>query len=338
MSWLQAILLGLLQGVTEFLPVSSTAHMDIVPQLFGQQDPGAAFSAIAQLGPIVAIIAYFRSDLIRYVRGILRTGTPANIKSDDQEARLGWYVLLGTLPLALFGVLLEHKIDTSFRRLSVVAVSLIALGLILWVAERVGRRNTPLEKITFGQSQVIGWAQVLALVPGTSRSGVTITAGLFQGLDRESAARFSFLLSIPAITAAGLYKLFKAVKAHEIAGHIAGKGLAAALVAGVFAYIVVTWFLKYMKEHNTFGFILYRIVLGVAVLVLLHTGRLHERKAEEEKPQTPPVSLLLPGKDEREGDRRDGERRDEDRRETPGGNASRSLRIAQSVDVQRTAR
>jgi undecaprenyl-diphosphatase len=292
MSWLQAVLLGLLQGVTEFLPVSSTAHMAIVPQLFGQQDPGAAFSAIAQLGPIVAIIAYFRSDLKRYVTGILRTKTPANI-NDNLDARLGWYVLLGTLPLALFGVLLEKKIDTQFRDLHIVAVSLIALGLILLVAERVGRRTTPLDKITFGQSQVIGWAQVLALVPGTSRSGVTITAGLFQGLDRESAARFSFLLSIPAITAAGLYKLFKEAKLHHIAG-VAGQGLVAAVVAGVFAYIVVTWFLKYMKEHNTAVFIIYRILLGIALLLLLQTGKLKEKKAEEPKPETPATSRAVP--------------------------------------------
>jgi undecaprenyl-diphosphatase len=293
MDWLQAILLGLLQGVTEFLPVSSTAHMDIVPQLFGQPDPGAAFSAIAQLGPIIAIIAYFRNDLMRYVRGILRTGTPANIKSDDQDARLGWFVLWGTLPLAVFGVLLEKKIDTQFRSLHIVAGSLIVLGLILAVAERVGRRSTPLEKMTFGQSQVIGWAQVLALVPGASRSGVTITAGLFQGLDRESAARFSFLLSIPAITAAGLYKLFKEAKAHHIAG-VAGQGLAAAVVAGIFAYIVVTWFLKFMKEHNTGVFILYRIALGIAILLLLQTGKLVEKKAKEPTAETPTTSRVLP--------------------------------------------
>jgi undecaprenyl-diphosphatase len=293
MSLVQASLLGLLQGITEFLPVSSTAHMDIVPQLFGQPDPGAAFSAIAQLGPIIAIIAYFRADLIRYVSGILRTKSPARVAPEDLDARLGWYTLLGTLPLAVFGLLLEKKIDTQFRSLYVVAVSLIALGLVLLLAERVGRRDISLEKMTFKQSQVIGWAQAIALVPGTSRSGVTITAGLFQGLDRESAARFSFLLSIPAITAAGLYKLFKEARAHHLAG-VAGQGLVAAVVAGVFAYIVVTWFLKYMKEHNTGVFIIYRILLGLALLALLSTGRLHERRAEPEQPPAPTTSLALP--------------------------------------------
>ncbi len=279
-SWLQAVLLGLLQGLTEFLPVSSTAHMAIAPQLLGMADPGAAFSAVVQLGPIVAIIAYFRNDLIRYVQGILRTKTPANLRRDDVDARLGWYTLLGTLPLVVFGVLLEKKIDTTFRRLDVIAVSLIVLALILLWAERVGKRRIELDRLTFPQSQVIGWAQVLALVPGTSRSGVTITAGLFQGLTREAAARFSFLLSIPAITAAGLYKLYKVLKTTHLGGE-AGPYLLAALVAGVFAYVVIRWFLGYMKEHNTGVFIIYRILLGIALLVLLHWGLLKDSHQAE---------------------------------------------------------
>lgn len=279
-SWLQAIFLGLLQGLTEFLPVSSTAHMAIAPQLlFGLEDPGAAFSAVVQLGPIVAIIAYFRNDLIGYMRGILRTKSPTNIPAGDVEARLGWYTLLGTLPLILFGLLLEKKIDHDFRRLNVIAVSLIVLALILLVAERVGKKNIPLEKMTLGQSQGVGWAQVLGLVPGASRSGVTITAGLFLGLDRESAARFSFLLSIPAITAAGLYKLYKVLKTTHL-GAEAGPYILGAIVAGAFAYVVVRWFLGYMKEHNTGIFIAYRIALGILLLVLLKTGMVKDVKKE----------------------------------------------------------
>ncbi len=274
LSYLQAILLGLLQGLTEFLPVSSTAHMAVAPQLLGWRDPGAAFSAIAQLGPIVAIIAYFRADLARYLNGVLRTKSPFNLPANDVDARLGWFVILGTIPLALFGVLLEKKIDTTFRSLSVIGWSLILLALVLWWAERTGKRNRSLEKLSFPQSQVIGWAQVLALVPGASRSGVTITAGLFQGLDRESAARFSFLLSIPAITLAGLYKSFKVLRQTHL-GAEAGPYFLAAIVAGVFAYVVVRWFLGYMKEHNTSVFIVYRIALGLLVLFLLHTGRIH---------------------------------------------------------------
>lgn len=279
MSWLQAILLGLLQGLTEFLPVSSTAHMDVIPQLFGQQDPGAAFSAVCQLGPIVAIIFYFRNDLIRYVQGVLRTGSPTKVPAEDIDARLGWYTLLGSLPIMIAGIALEKYIDNHFRRLDVVAVALIVLALILAVAERIGKRTVSVEQMTFGQAMTVGFAQVLGLVPGASRSGTTITAGLLQGLDRESAARFSFLLSIPAITAAGLYKL---AKHHAFHGQTA-KFLVAAFVAGALAYVVVRWFMGYMKEHNTGIFIAYRIVLGILILVLFHTGMLHEHKADPEE-------------------------------------------------------
>ena len=284
MSWLQAVLLGLLQGLTEFLPVSSTAHMDVIPQLFGQNDPGAAFSAVCQLGPIVAIIAYFRKDLLRYVQGILRTKTPANLTREDVDARLGWYTLIASIPIVIAGVALEKYVDTHFRRLDVVAVALIVLALVLAWAERVGKRAVTLERMTFKQSFVIGMAQILGLVPGASRSGTTITAGLLQGLDRESAARFSFLLSIPAITGAGLYKLVKVIKSHDAALHDdKAKYLLAAVVAGLFAYGVVRWFMGYMKEHNTGIFIAYRIVFGLAILGLFHSGQLKEHKVEEPK-------------------------------------------------------
>ena len=272
MSWLQAILLGLLQGLTEFLPVSSTAHMDVIPQLFGGSDPGAAFSAVCQLGPIVAIIAYFRKDLVRYVQGILRHPNPMKLPPDDVDARLGWYTLIGSLPIFIAGVLLEKYIDHHFRRLDVVATALIVLALVLLVAERVGRKKVSLKGISLEQSIAIGLAQVLGLVPGASRSGSTITAGLLLGLDRESAARFSFLLLIPAITGAGLYKLFKLVKAHELHGDTA-KYLLAAFVAGAFAYAVVRWFLGYMKEHSTNIFIAYRIAFGLLIFILFHSGR-----------------------------------------------------------------
>ena len=296
MDYIQATLLGLLQGLTEFLPVSSTAHMAIAPQLLGWPDPGAAFSAIVQMGPIVAIIFYFRSDLARYVQGILRTGSPTRIPAEDIDARLGWYTLLGTLPGAIAGLLLEKWVDREFRRLEVIAVSLIALAIVLFIAERIGKRNRSLEQLTLGQSQVIGWAQALALIPGTSRSGVTITAGLFQGLDRESAARFSFLLSIPFISAAGLYKLAKAIKAPEMHADLA-PSLYAAVIAGVFAYVVVKWFLGYMKEHNTIGFIVYRIALGITLLVLLSRGYQVKPKAEVNKPTSAAVSSTVTSPD-----------------------------------------
>jgi len=285
LNYIQAVLLGLLQGLTEFLPVSSTAHMAVASRLLFKQDVGAAFSAVVQLGPIVAIIAYFRADLIRYVQGIFRTKSPAHIAPDDLDARLGWFTLLGTIPLAIFGVLLESKIDTTFRKPSVMGISLILLALALAVAERVGRQRRTLEQMNFRESQVIGWAQVLALIPGTSRSGVTITAGLFQGLDRESAARFSFLLSIPAITAAGLYKLFKVLKGSGL-GPDVGPYLVGAVVAGLFAYVVVRWFLGYMKEHNTSIFIVYRIVLGIALLGLVAAHKISDDAPKKEAPKS----------------------------------------------------
>lgn len=279
MTLLQAVLLGLLQGLTEFLPVSSTAHMAIFPQLIGWPDPGAAFSAVVQLGPIVAIVSYFRKDLSRYVVGIIRTKSPAKVPEGDVDARLGWFTLLGTLPLMVFGFLLEKKIDTTFRSLYYIAFSLIVLAIVLVWAELAGSRKRGLDKLTLKQSQVVGWAQVLALVPGASRSGVTISAGLFQGLTRESAARFSFLLSIPAITAAGLFKLFRVLSHPKGLGAEIGPYLLAAVVAGLVAYVVVKWFLGFMKEHTTGPFIIYRIVLGVALILLLRGGYLHNPPA-----------------------------------------------------------
>ena len=283
MGWLQAVLLGLLQGLTEFLPVSSTAHMAIVPQLFHQQDPGAAFSAIVQLGPIAAIIFYFRTDLVKYIQGILRTKSPTNVPKDDMDARLGWYTLLGSLPILVLGKVLEHFIDKEFRSLTVIGISMITLAIFLLVAERVGKRNVDLKGMTLAQSQGIGWAQVLGVVPGASRSGSTITAAMFLGLDRESAARFSFLLGIPAITAAGLYKLYKVLKETHL-GAAVGPYLLATVVAGVFAYVVIKWFLGYMKEHNTGIFIVYRIVFGIAILCLVRTGALKNEMPKDEAP------------------------------------------------------
>jgi undecaprenyl-diphosphatase len=292
----QAIILGLLQGLTEFLPVSSTAHMAIAPQLlFKMPDPGAPFSAVVQLGPIFAIIAYFRTDLVRYVQGIFRHHNPSKIPSDDVDAKLGWYVVFATIPIIIFGVVLQHKIETVFRSLYIIAFSLIVLAFILLWADLTGSRTTRLNDITLRESLIIGFAQVLALIPGTSRSGVTITAGLFQHLDRESAARFSFLLSIPAITAAGVFELFKVVRKHELNQDL-GAYLIGAVVAGVFAYIVIRWFLGYMKEHNNSVFIIYRIVLGVVLLALLHFHIIsdHHRLQSARVPQS--ISIRLASK------------------------------------------
>lgn len=299
LSYLQALILGLVQGITEFLPVSSTAHMRILPALLNHfnhawpNDTGAAFSAIVQLGPIVGIIAYFRKDLARYVAGVVRSLKQGQLfPKGDTDARLGWYALLATVPLVIAGLALEKKVDGEYRNLYFIAGALIVLALILLVAEIVSKRTRKLESLTFGEAMGIGLAQALALVPGASRSGITITAGLFLGLEREEAARFSFLLSIPAITLAGVYKLLKtllpqyfgetthaagvaAVKAvPPDLSAVAGPYLFAAVVAGIFAFIVVRWLLGYLSDekHSTMPFIIYRIVLGIALIYLVHLG------------------------------------------------------------------
>ncbi len=210
LSYLKTLILGFIQGLTEFLPVSSTAHMRIIPALLRWPDPGAAFSAIVQLGPIVAIIAYFRRDLLRYIAGIGRSLQQRVLfPAGDTDARLGWFTVLGTVPLIVFGLALEKKIDDQYRNLYFVAAALILLAFVLLIAESRARQTVTLEKMTFRDAMMVGLSQALAVVPGASRSGCTITAGLFLGLTREDAARFSFLLCIPAITLAGLYKLAK---------------------------------------------------------------------------------------------------------------------------------
>ena len=300
-TYFQAFILGLVQGVTEFLPVSSTAHMRILPALLNHyypswpNDTGAAFSAIAQLGPMVGIIAYFRKDLARYVAGLARSVQKGQIfPKGDQDARLAWYVVFATIPIIISGLALEKRIDNQYRNLYFIAGAMIVLALILLAAELTGKRTRRLESLTLGEAIGVGLAQALAVIPGTSRSGVTITTGLFLGLGREEAARFSFLLSVPAITLAGLYKLLKTLfpqtfgeSAHQWIGplppnqpptphlsEVAGPYVFAAAVAGVFAYIVVRWLLGYLSDekNSTLPFIVYRIALGIALVLLVHLG------------------------------------------------------------------
>ena len=280
LTYIQALILGLVQGVTEFLPVSSTAHMRILPALLNHYNPawpndtGAAFSAIAQLGPMVGIIAYFRRDLARYIAGLFRSFSAAQIFPEgDQDARLAWYVVFATVPIIIGGLALENRIDGQYRNLYFIAGAMIVLALFLLAAEMVGKKTRRLESLTLRDALIIGLTQALAVIPGTSRSGVTITSGLFLGLEREEAARFSFLLSVPAITLAGLYKLAKTVP-HANLHDVAGPYLFAAAVAGVFAYFVVRLLLGYLSDerHSTMPFIVYRIALGIALIGLVHLG------------------------------------------------------------------
>lgn len=268
MSFVEAVVLGVVQGLTEFLPVSSSGHLRIVPALAGWDDPGAAFTAVTQLGTVLAVVIFFRKDLWRVGTTWLRSLRRAELRS-SLDARLGWYLILATVPISVFGLAFKDQIETGARNLWLVATTLIVLGAVLYAAERVGRRTKGIEDVDTRSAVVVGLAQALALVPGVSRSGATISAGLFLGFDREAAARFSFLLSIPAVVLSGV------VTAPDVtAGD--GPGPAATVVATVLAFAVgyaaIAWFLRYLARHPTTVFVVYRVVLGLLLFALLAGG------------------------------------------------------------------
>jgi undecaprenyl-diphosphatase len=278
--YLQAVILGLVQGLTEFLPISSTAHLMIVPALLGWNDPGPAFSAVIQLGTLVAVLGYFRHDITRIARAWF-AGLAARRPANSFDARLGWMMIVATLPIVVFGLLFKRQIETELRSIAVVATALIVLALILAIAEglayrrrRHATRGRRLDQTTWRDAITIGLAQALALVPGSSRSGVTITAGLFAGLERETAARFSFLLSIPSIFAAGVFQLWSARAALFATTNDLAALVIATLVALVSGYASIAFLLGYLKGHSTLVFILYRLVLGGLLFYWLATGAL----------------------------------------------------------------
>ncbi|HEX5897102.1 MAG TPA: undecaprenyl-diphosphate phosphatase [Thermoleophilaceae bacterium] len=271
MSLLEAIVLGITQGLTEFLPISSTAHLRIVPAFAGWEDPGAAFTAVTQLGTMAAVILYFRADLVRIGRAWVRSlRDPAARR--ELDARLGWYIVLGTIPIGIFGLAFKDQIETGARDLYLIGIALIVLGLVLLAAERVARHDRPLEDITTRDGIAMGFAQALALVPGVSRSGATLTAGLFLGFDRTSAARFSFLLSIPAVVLSGLLEFASILNGSE--GQHAGLGAlaVATFLAFVVGYASIAFLLRFLASHSTIVFVVYRVALGSLVLVLVSTG------------------------------------------------------------------
>ncbi len=271
MSLIEAIVLGIVQGLTEFLPISSTAHLRIVPAFFGWPDPGAAFTAVSQLGTMAAVLLFFRADLWRIARawlGALRAGH-AGVSLD---ARLGWYLIAGTVPIVVFGVLFERQIETGARSLSLMGTTLILLGLVLAAAERLGSHRRPLESISAREGVLVGFAQAAALVPGVSRSGATISAGLFLGLDRPSAARFSFLLSVPAVVLSGVFQLVGIVRGDPgESGGIVSLAVATLLAFAV-GYASIAFLLRWLTAHSTAVFVVYRVGLGVVVLALAGAG------------------------------------------------------------------
>jgi undecaprenyl-diphosphatase len=268
--WAEAAFLGLVQGLTEFLPVSSSAHLRILgPLLPSGGDPGAAFTAITQIGTEAAVLIYFRNDIMRILLAWWKSLTQPAWRRDP-DARMGWLILIGTLPIALLGLAFKDAIEGRLRNLTLTAVMLIVFGILLAIAERVGSKQRTLKELTWSHGLLFGLAQAMALIPGVSRSGGTITAGLLMGYTREAAARYSFLLAIPAVMASGFYQLYRS---WQVGSPIApGPTALATLIAFVVGYGVIVWFLRLVSTRGYMPFVVYRVVLGCVVLVLLSLG------------------------------------------------------------------
>ena len=269
----QGIFLGFVQGATEFLPISSTAHLKAVPVALGWGDPGSAFSAVIQLGSIVAVLWYFWGDLTRVLTGAYIAIRRKDYQDTDFRIALG--IAIGTLPIVVLGLLLkivfEEFYENAVRGMAVIAVVSIVMGILLGLSEMKGSRQRNLDKLTMGDGILMGCAQALALVPGASRSGSTLTAGLFMGLERETAARFSFLLGIPAITLAGLISLKDLVEVGVESSQIITL-VASVISSGVFSYLAIAWLVEFLKTKSTWVFVWYRVIFGIAILAGLYFG------------------------------------------------------------------
>jgi undecaprenyl-diphosphatase len=271
-SWLEAIVLGIVQGLTEFLPISSTGHLRIVPAFAGWSDPGAAFTAIIQLGTTVAVLIYFRTDLWRVARAWLRSLRGSAAERASVDARMGWYLIVATIPIGILGFAFQDQIETGARNLWLIGTTLIVFGLVLGYADRRGRHERTIEQLSVRDGVAIGLAQSLALIPGVSRSGATMSAGLLLGLQRPAAAKFGFLLAIPAVVASGLFELKDVVSGDEHVDAPVGYAMVATLVAFVVGYAAIAWFLRYLAHHSVRVFVIYRVGLGALVLGLVAAG------------------------------------------------------------------
>lgn len=273
MSWLQALVLGLVQGLTEFLPISSSAHLRIVSGIFFSGDAGASFTAVTQLGTEAAVLVYFWRDIVRIITAFFRGLADRNARGFDY--RMGWYVIIGTIPVGVLGLAFADQIRSGARNLVLIGTTLIVFALVLAAAERYGRQRRALKELTLRDGIGMGLAQSLALVPGVSRSGGTISAGLALGLTREAAARYSFLLAIPAVLASGLFSLPDAVNPTDLATtNLQASGpqlLVATVLAFIVGYATIAWLLSYVVRHTIYVFVYYRIALGALVLVLVAT-------------------------------------------------------------------
>ena len=269
MGWLEAIVLGIVQGLTEFLPVSSSAHQSIVGQLFfGGRDPGAAFTAVTQLGTETAVILYFARDIGRIISRWAGS-IIGRVPRDDPDARMGWLVIIGSIPIGILGLLFQDAIDSSLRNLWITVAMLAGFAVVLWIADRTARNTFDLTHLTWVDGIALGFAQALALIPGVSRSGATIAAGLFLGYKREAATRYAFLLAIPAVFISGLFKLKDIPGDPNLAW---GPTIVATVIAFGVGLAVIHWLLKYVSKHNFSIFVWYRLALAAVVAGLLLGG------------------------------------------------------------------
>jgi undecaprenyl-diphosphatase len=282
LSIIEAIILGIVQGITEFLPISSTAHLTLAGRLMDligtphhiisleNPEHWTAFMAVIQLGTLAAVLIYFMKDIINIISSFLKENLKERVTYNNQSlySRLGWLIIIGTIPVVILGLAFKHVIEGNLtKNLWVISFSLIGLAVILFIAEKTARFKKEIKDITIKDALIIGIAQSFALIPGSSRSGTTITGGLFMGLKRESAARFSFLLSIPAVFASGLLELKESLP--YIHGAMISNLIVSTIIAGISGYIAIDFLLKYLKKNTTYIFIIYRIILGITILTLL---------------------------------------------------------------------
>ena len=272
MTWLQVVVLSVVQGLTEFLPVSSSGHLAITSRLFFNDDAGASFTAVSQLGTEAAVLVYFARDIVRIVKAWFN-GLFVKAHRDNVDYRMGWYVIIGSIPICVLGLLFKDEIRSGVRNLWVVATALIVFSAVIAAAEYFGRQTRHAEQLTWRDGILVGLAQGLALVPGVSRSGATISAGLFLGLDRELAARFGFLLAIPAVFASGLFSLPDAfAPVNEGMSATGPQLLVSVIIAFAVGLVAVAWLLRFLVRHSMYWFVGYRVLLGVLVMALLAGG------------------------------------------------------------------
>ncbi len=255
--------------MTEFLPISSSAHLAIFPKFFGWGDPGAAYTAVVQIGTEVAVVLYFWRDIWRIATGWLRGWTSPEARR-ELEWRMGWFVIIGSVPIVVVGLVFEDLIESEFRNLWVIGTMLIVLGIVLGIAERIGKKSRPIDQLNWGHAVLLGAAQAAAVIPGVSRSGATISMGLALGYERAAATRYAFLLAIPAVVGAGVYKL------KDIPGGANAYGVAPTIVGTVISFVVglavIHWLLQYVSKHSYTPFVIYRIALGSLTLILVGSG------------------------------------------------------------------